>query len=141
MEELLVKLVQLGAMGLIGFTLYSSFLLIRENKRGAYKFMGFALGCSLLASGVEGFKLLHPSGISIHVSPSKPMIDDLPSPIVSIGGRDLPMGEHGEVDITLKPGDSIKFSYENTLIKLIADRDVAGAKNSPDAGGGRNDAP
>lgn len=141
MEEMLVKLVQLGAMGLIGFTLYTSFLLIRENKRGAYKFMGFALGCSLLASGVEGFKLLQPSGVSIHVSPSMPMLNNLPLPSVSVSGKNLTIGDVGEVDVTLKPGDSIKFNYERTVNTLITDRDVAGAKNSNDAGGGRNDAP
>ena len=141
METLLVKLVQLGAMGLIGFTLYTSFLLIREGKRGAYKFMGFALGCSLLAAGVEAFKLLHPSQISIHVSPSKPMLANLPPPTVSVRGAVLTMGENGEADIVLTPGDSVKFSYENTLIKLITDRDIALAKSSNDAGGSSDEAP
>jgi hypothetical protein len=141
MEDMLVKLVQLGAMGLIGFTLYSSFLLIREGKRGAYKFMGFAMACSFLAAGVEGFKLIHPSGISIHISPSKPLLANLPSPTVSVGGVNLMMGDHGEAEITIKPGTTVKFSYEDTLGKLIADRDVALNRNMNDAGGGSSDAP
>lgn len=141
MEALLVKLVQLGAMGLIGFTLYTSFLLIREGKRGAYKFMGFALGCSLLAAGVEAFKLLHPSQISIHISPAKPLLANLPPPTVSVRGANLSLGDNGEADIVLAPGDSVKFSYENTLIKLITDRDIALAKNSSDAGGSSDEAP
>lgn len=141
MEEMLVKLVQLGAMGLIGFTLYTSFILIREGKRGAHKFMGFALGCSFLAAGVEVFKLMHPSQISIHISPAKPLLTNLPPPTVSVRGTNLSLGENGEADIILNPGDSVKFSYENTLIKLITDRDIAAAKNSSDAGGGNDDAP
>lgn len=141
METLLVKAIQLGAMGLIGFTLYSSFLLIRENKRNAYKYMVFAMCCSILAAGVEGFKLFHPSAISIHISPAKPLLANLPAPTVSVHGENLVMGEHGEADITINAGDSVKFSYEDTLIKLITERDVAAARNSSDAGGEGNDAP
>ncbi len=141
METLLVKLVQLGAMGLIGFTLYSSFLLIREGKRGAYKFMIFALGCSGLAAGIEVFKMIHPPQISIHISPSKPLLANLPPPTVSVRGTNLIMGENGEADIVLNPGDSVKFSYENTLFKLINERDIALAKSSNDAGGSSDEAP
>lgn len=141
METVLVKLVQLGAMGLIGFTLYTSFLLIREGKRGAYKFMGFALGCSLLAAGIEAFKMLHPAQISIHISPAKPLLANLPPPTVSVRGANLTMGDNGEADIILNPGDSVKFSYENTLFKLINERDIALARSSNDAGGSSDEAP
>lgn len=141
MEGLLVKLVQLGAMGLIGFTLYTSFLLIREGKRGAFKFMGFALACSILAAGIEAFKLIRPSQISIHISPAKPLLANLPAPTVSVHGANLTLGESGEADIIINAGDTVKFSYENTLIKLITDRDIAAAKHSNDAGGGSSDAP
>jgi hypothetical protein len=85
--------------------------------------------------------LVHPPQISIHISPAKPLLPNLPPPTVSVRGANLTMGENGEADIILSPGDSVKFSYENTLFKLINERDIALAKSSNDAGGSSDEAP